>query len=435
MELILLGLFIVALILYHVSYEDRIFLAAVAVGTWLHGHTKYSYIKNGNNGLQGKIGKILNVALPPEWALPWWWGLGCCALVVLLKLLSPIMHESVRIWVTITWGLIIGVFGYGPSYYDKSEMTGNRAWLWLRTARGWKHMARFFQHSVRNVNVTNNICSFGDSQTVGAYRAGVPRLYACRPHGIWSLYVFFNFMVIGDGISDRIVVSFDKSEKKKPKDAKEKSRNVKVRKSTRAADAKELIFVGVHSLLLAIPIVREFMLWMGAIDVSWQAISHQLTRTDAVCHVAIIPEGVRGIGKPIGDSTRPLHVPPSVHLPSWHSKQWGFLRRLFHMEIDIDIVPVICPREVSLCRIWTGEWSWITYVRKATANSKLRYPFPTFFLGPLPQASYVTWHGPVFTKQARESLESFCTRYQHLEEVLWNNWQRVWNTYLRPEQS
>jgi hypothetical protein len=192
---------------------------------------------------------------------------------------------------------------------------------------------------------------------------GVPRrLYACRPHGIWSLYVFLNFMVIGDGISGgcgsgyKPKHHFDE-EKMNTKDGKLQQRNGpkpnKKQKKSRTTDGAVLFFVGVHSLLLAIPIVREFMLWMGAIDVSWQAIVYQLTRTDAICHVAIIPEGVRGIGKPLAAATSHPHA--VALLPSWHAKQWGFLHRLFHMELDVDIIPVICPTETSLCHIWTGE--------------------------------------------------------------------------------
>jgi hypothetical protein len=427
MELILLGLLSLTLIFYCVGDEGRIFLETLALGTWLYGRVGDAYRRNSKNTVtvnkRGFCGVARRLHLLDRNVV--YVSIGC------IILLSIMMGDQSPMWVVSATGFIIGVLGYGPSYYDGSEFNGKRAWPWLRTARGWRLLSRFFQHSVRAVSVINDRCYIESVQMQPNDTNGVPRrLYACRPHGIWSLYVFLNFMVIGDGISGgcgsgyKPKHHFDE-EKMNTKDGKLQQRNGpkpnKKQKKSRTTDGAVLFFVGVHSLLLAIPIVREFMLWMGAIDVSWQAIVYQLTRTDAICHVAIIPEGVRGIGKPLAAATSHPHA--VALLPSWHAKQWGFLHRLFHMELDVDIIPVICPTETSLCHIWTGEWSWISRMRAWTTNHRfIRYPFPTFFAGPWPQPSYITWHGPVFNRQTRESLNSFCTRYQKLEECLWKGW-------------
>lgn len=221
---------------------------------------------------------------------------------------------------------------------------------------------------------------------------------------------------LNEKTEDAITSTEPEEEKKKKKNTRwrnlkqndieeEKEEKKKKKKEEKKPVRSSVVATGVHSLLLAIPLVRELLLWFGAVDVSWRTLAYQLYKRRR--NVAIIPEGVIGVGKAI---------------PGLQPRR-GFLRRVYDAG-DIDVVPVISPNERSLCLVWQGEWSWITTLRHWCVKCKyLRYPFPTFFLGPWPRKPLCVLVGPRHTKLFGESFLSYSNRYERLEKKLNEEWQ------------
>ncbi len=87
----------------------------------------------------------------------------------------------------------------------------------------------------------------------------------------------------------------------------------------------------VHRLLFAIPLLRDFCLWIGCMDVSEKVIRDRLSTNQPV---ALIPSGSRGI---IGDADS-------------ETRHRGFLRLAY--EYGTNIIPCWTPAETRIFKTW-----------------------------------------------------------------------------------
>lgn len=398
MELILIGAAIVGTLLSSLGRDGLQALFAFIIGAFVQGRVMSHSRAECDPSLHKR--RTLPAYLLEQTAAH---GLVCGAAFV-------VCATTHRDWYL--FGAMLAGSAYGRTYYDKSDTTGVRAWPALRRARLWQWLRHLFQHRVLRV-------SFGGAEAPAPARAA---LYACHPHGIFGLFVVLSFMATTqDSDSDSeetLVVTLDDdveapaktrlarlpTMKPRPPPTPEPPTNHPPKRTIEDAPRPRPVAIGIHSLLLAIPLVRELALWMGAVDVHWDALRYQMEREHR--DVAVIPEGVLGMGK---------------RLPSARERL-GFLKRAFDAG-DVDVVPVLCPNETDLCHVWAGEWEWVTNIREWSLQCKyLRYPFPTWFVGPVSRGPLVTLVGPRHTTRLGEDFITYRARYAIAVANLWRAW-------------
>jgi hypothetical protein len=201
-------------------------------------------------------------------------------------------------------GFVLGTVYARYSYLNGAEKSGK--WL-SKSVQRWSpfHLLAWICHYrlvVDDVEQSRN----------------TPTLYACGPHGILALSAGLTFL------TGRV-------------------------RNTRLA---------VHSILFAIPVIRELLLLHGAIDVSEASIIAALARNESV---AVVTGGVREMGLPV----RPFQSSVS-----------GIVRIAYNY--DIPLRHVVFVGEDELMWTWQGEWRWITGIRR-WLYGLIRYPFPTLF--------------------------------------------------------
>lgn len=161
----------------------------------------------------------------------------------------------------------------------------------------------------------------------------VQYVYACYPHGLFAVSPFLAFCATCE--------SWDKRDVPRP-------------------------VVLVHSLLLQIPILREFAYLMGCDSIDRASFAQQLK--DGTKPLALVPGGVREM---ILNSKGNAAVEPPNHV--------GFLDLVFQKGRDAVLVPCWSPNENRLF------WTWdILRPLRLWCTRRFRYPFPTLFVGPLP---------------------------------------------------
>lgn len=150
-------------------------------------------------------------------------------------------------------GFSVGLWGYGPFYYDSSRHTGAWQSAVVRNWEGWKYLKHWFSHGIVQI---------------GERPEATERLlYTGFPHGIWPLSTGFVF-VVQDFITRRFV-----------KDAP--------------------TYVATARIVFWMPILREVFLAFGCVTTDWSTVQSLL---HAGHNVVLLPEGIRGMGIPIDDS-------------------------------------------------------------------------------------------------------------------------------------
>lgn len=255
---------------------------------------------------------------------------------------------------------------YGrTSYYDGAEFTGvryypavveNRAFRWLRR--------RWFKHEVIAVNIGDTITTAAESSpnitANSVMNRSRPRLYCCYPHGHLAFHVIGSFMV------DQATTQH----------------------------WPRPVRVGVVNAWFNIPFLRDAALWFGAVNVRWHTLKQLMTTgTD----VAIIPDGVHGIGIPTGATGH---------------KPYHFLKRCHTSPTPIEVVIVYTPGELGICRTWKTEWRWITRLRELS-TFWVGKPLFSFFLGPWPWVPMQTFHtlNTPLVVRYNESYDAYKARF------------------------
>lgn len=261
-------------------------------------------------------------------------------------------------------GFIVGLWIYGKPYWDGAEKTGDRYWPWFCSWRIWAWIRSRFHYSITPYFSPPQRNEKEKEEEWDTSR--IPTLYVCYPHGVFALFVIGTFMVLPSPITF-----------------------LSKKRETR---------VGGHWLLTAIPLLRELALWAGVVDARWNVIEAQFR---AGRDVAIIPEGVWGMGTPMGTDPRQIHR--------------HFLKRVYDSPTPIQIRIVYCPNEKLVCKCWSvqSEWKIIAAIRRACIAA-VGYPFPTIFLGPWPfrgAALTTTISEPIHANKHAESLEELEHRF------------------------
>jgi hypothetical protein len=240
-------------------------------------------------------------------------------------------------------GFLLGALVYGRYYNDGAEYHGHYASRKLRSSFIWPLLRRWFGHRIVFQNKSNSKIQGG-------------QLYACYPHGMFALNVVLTFC----------------------------APNVKTNAT---------IYAGAHRIAFVLPVIREIFLLMGCISIDWKTIKHHIDQKHVV---VIIPEGVRGMGKPL-PGTKPRE---------------GFLKHSH--EASIPIVPVFGHNETKIYKYWENEWGWITAIRSWTMDH-WGYPCLTFFVGPWPWASITTYIGNVYKRQPSDATVENYRNHFHTE--------------------
>jgi 1-acyl-sn-glycerol-3-phosphate acyltransferase len=149
-----------------------------------------------------------------------------------------------------------------------------------------------------------------------------PLLFACRPHGVLVVSAWLTFL---GGRLD--------------------------------LPGRRPTLLAVHSVIFALPGLRELALTLGCIDVSRESIERALAHGFSV---AVLPGGVREMGPRI------LPLPDRPGLVS------------IAYDYDVPLIPVFFKGEEELCWVWTWEPRPVGWLR-GQFISWLRIPFPLPF--------------------------------------------------------
>jgi hypothetical protein len=213
--------------------------------------------------------------------------------------------------------------------------------------------------------------SIADYQKVieGRSKMGsVQHVYACYPHGLFAVSPFLAFCATNE--------RWDKKDVARP-------------------------VILVHSLLLQIPILREFAYLMGCDSIDRDTFTRHLR--DAKRPLALVPGGVREM---ILNSQGNLAIEPPNHV--------GFLDLVFEKGRDALLVPCWSPNENKLF------WSWdIFRPLRLWCTRRFRYPFPTLFVGPLPVDLTMYVGRPIRVNQfsrAEDLRKEFFAELEELKE-------------------
>lgn len=215
---------------------------------------------------------------------------------------------TVAVGVTLLCGFALGL-AYGRLYYNRAEHDGT----WGAQSPAWtrpvaRALTALTQHTV-----------VGAPPPLGTG----PVLYACGPHGLLAISSWLLFLG---------------ADRRPP--------------HTRLA---------VHWLLFAIPGLRELALVHGCISVDESAILAALTRGESV---AVVTQGVRGMGLPLREVAPRKRVPGVVRL-AW--------------EYAVPLVPVHFGGEAEMFWSPQTEWRVVTLLRRASM-ALIGYPFPVIWL-------------------------------------------------------
>jgi len=207
--------------------------------------------------------------------------------------------------------LAVGVW-YGKYYHDGSESDGRRNWPAFRSLSLWRYVHRYFRFQI----IQESVLDPG------------PKLFAYHPHGLFTAGPPLCLGTHGG----------------------------------RADVWDQDLRFGTLRAVFRFPLLREFALWLGSIDVNAASLKRMLTVERR--SVLLVPGGVQEMC---------LAKPGLVDIYLGHE---GFLRLAW--EQGISVVPVFGCGEEDVW--WT--WQCLHEIRRMMIPW-LGYPFPSFGLGPL----------------------------------------------------
>ena len=243
---------------------------------------------------------------------------------------------------TLTTGFIIGLW-YGQYYYDKSENTGSRKWIWLKSILSscvWiigKYMFSYkvvmrsqfdndklelevkFLLNPSNKNVKVRVRDeLLEEELVDNF------MFAGHPHGLCPISSII-FLLLPDSIYSSSLTPFT------------------------------------HRSVFKWPLIRDLALWIGALDVC----EENIVRTLVTESIYIVPGGTREILNSYNDTIQTTHT--------------GFLRVAFNQKKRV--YPVIHYGQDKVFLTWKSHY--LDVIREMIYDIT-SYPFPTLFLGPIP---------------------------------------------------
>ncbi len=235
---------------------------------------------------------------------------------------------------------------YGATYYDRSEVSGHgRACFSFRRWRIWRCHRRVYRHRVVLL----------DEPPAPIDRR--PCIYAATPHGVNALSFFLTFMV---RVGTKHVLE----------------------------TGGATLLCGIFPFMFWLPLMREFMLAMGAISVERESLLRALrNRHD----IALIPEGTREI------------APPSHFKPKTRP---GFLRLAWEAKGEVDCAYVYLHNEER--NYWTvgNNWAWRQWMRDSWIGFAI-----TFYVGACCCHPLTTYIGPRHHWIEGEDYDAYCQRW------------------------
>lgn len=241
-------------------------------------------------------------------------------LVLILLFFSFVIFSLVDYQTLIIF--LLGVL-YGKFYFDGSENTRQRRWQWFQEL-----MLQFIDFTTSRNLVDYQIIYHEDVQKLGEYLSGEKSaIFSASPHSTISIGSFYHCM-----------------------SSKKWMRGVTL---------------CVHYLDFAIPVLREFSLWCGMMDVTRENIVKSLDNDKSVY---VVIGGTREMMSTTSDT-----------------KHRGLLEIAFQK--GKLVFPVIHRGQEDVVKCYTTEWL-DQYVRKPMLGWT-GYAFPSFFL---PQRGRMTTH-------------------------------------------
>lgn len=259
------------------------------------------------------------------------------------------------IGVAVTLSFLIGLF-YSKFYYDNSERDGTRKWSYFQDI-----MTRL-SYPLQKFYFDYTVVYHGEGleQLVKDYQSKETALFVGCPHGLVAISSLFLTAL---------------SQEKSWRD----------------------VTPCIHRHVFAMPFLRDIALWLGAIDVSKENIvkrlkTHSIYLASGGCREMIIDVENDGI----------------------QQRHKGFLR-LAYQEKKL-IFPVIHRGQENVFPSYTCRW--LDKVRHIVLDIT-GYPFPSFFLGPMPRklTSHVfAPHNPSLYVTEEEFIDSYYKKLIALRE-------------------
>lgn len=283
--------------------------------------------------------------------------------IVVIALIATLFFAS-TLGITLFVGIVTGLW-YSKYYYDRSEATGTRRWPVLQR---WLAVNVF--HYVKR-HYFNYTIVFKGSADLGEKVArcqggGETAIFACSPHGLFAIGSFFLV-----GVPDY---------------------------HTQTGLRWKRVRACTHRHVFAIPGLREIALWLGAINADRVNIEKMLERES----IMLAPGGTREM---IIDKDQPIQ---SVHK--------GFLKIAFAMRKRV--FPVIHTGQEDVFPSYSC--APLDRLRRVVLNLT-GYPFPTFFIGPLPRqlTTYIfDAHDPVDYTNEETFINAYYEKILHYNETL-----------------
>lgn len=268
--------------------------------------------------------------------------------LVILVILAILSSSSISLLIGFAAGLL-----YALSYYDRTERTGTRRWLSLQRFLS-VNLFGFIKRYYFGYEV---IYRGVDKEEVMRYQRsnGTTAIFAASPHGLFAIGTFF------------LVATPDYR--------------------TKTGLHWKHVRPCIHRHVFAVPFLRDIALWLGAIDVSREPIEQMLDSTSVI----IAPGG-----------TREMIIDPDAPIQTRHT---GFLRLAYSKQKPV--FPVLHIGQDNVFRSYSCKP--LDTIRQLVL-AYTGYPFPTFFIGPLP-AKLTTYIFAPHEPSVYDSEEAFVNAY------------------------
>ncbi len=231
---------------------------------------------------------------------------------------------------TLLTGFVIGLV-YAKFYYDKSEKDGSRKWSSFQRFISTKilyYIKRYyfrFEVIYRGADGKRESDIVLEEKVLRFQTGKESAIFSSSPHGLFAISTFF---LVG-------TPDFESGWNK--------------------------VRPCVHRHVFALPVLRDFALWLGAIDVSGENMISMLEKSS----ILLAPGGTKEM---IIDAKNPIQT---IHK--------GFLRIAY--EKKKLVFPVLNVGQERVFRSYS--FGWLDKIRSFVLKHT-GYPFPTLFLGPFP---------------------------------------------------
>ncbi len=257
-------------------------------------------------------------------------------------------------------------FLYVKSFFDNSEITGERDWKYFRSCIIWNLFKKYFQFTVKYIN-KEEIDLIKGACILGAH----PHGFACIATGLgFALY----------GSNNKIIITEEKKEKEK----------------------EDIFCKQVHILsanvCFRIPFVRDFFLWLGSVKAERKVIKTMLRNNKKICI------NVGGISELIETKYNELTI---------NEKRRGFCQIAFEQKIPL--IPVYSSGENKTFYFFNPSFmkKYYYFIYKL-----IGYPIPLFLFGPLPTKVTLIIGNPIDPTQCEDWKELKSKFYNSLHLMI-----------------